>query len=62
MSGRLRRPERHQYWKRGEGTVDAQPEPGGGGHTEASQQKSKEGDATPDLFLKHPDTTLTTYV
>jgi hypothetical protein len=42
--------------------VDAQPEPGGGGDTEASQEKSKEGDATPDLLLKHPDTTLTTYV
>jgi hypothetical protein len=37
---------------------------GGGGDTEAKvrQQKSEDRDATPDLFLNHPDTTLVTYV
>jgi len=28
----------------------------------ARQQKSEEGDATPDLLLKHPDVILGTYV
>jgi hypothetical protein len=37
---------------------------GGGGDIEAKvrQQKSEDRDATPDLLLKHPDTTLATYV
>jgi hypothetical protein len=37
---------------------------GGGGDTEAKvrQQKSEDKDATPDLFSKHLDTTLATYV
>jgi hypothetical protein len=30
--------------------------------TEARQQKGEEGDATPDLVLKHPDATIATYV
>jgi hypothetical protein len=38
------------------------PAPGGGGDTKARQQKSGEADATSDLFLKHPDATLATYV
>jgi len=28
----------------------------------ARQQKSEEGDATPDLLLKHPNTTVLAYV
>jgi hypothetical protein len=38
--------------------VDAQPASGqGGGDTEekARQQKSEDRDATPNLFLKHPE-------
>jgi hypothetical protein len=41
---------------------DAQPAPKGGEDTEAWRQKSDEGDATPDLLLKHQDATLATYV
>jgi hypothetical protein len=51
--------------RRGRGAADAQPAPGrGGGDTEAKvrQQKSEDRDAIPDLLLKHPDATLSTYV
>jgi hypothetical protein len=41
--------------------MDALPAPGGG-HTKTMQQKMGRRDVTPDLFLKHPNTTLTTYV
>jgi hypothetical protein len=41
---------------------DAQPASGEGEDTEARQQKSDEGDATPDLLLKHRGATLATYV
>jgi len=34
----------------------------GGGQTEALQQKVGRGDATPDLLLEHPNTTVATYV
>jgi hypothetical protein len=34
----------------------------GGGHNEAMQQKTRRRDATPDLLLKHLNTTVTTYV
>jgi hypothetical protein len=34
----------------------------GGRDTDARQQKSKEGDATSDLLLKHPDASLAIYV
>ena len=47
--------------KEGEGAADAQPTLRGG-DIEARQHKSEEGDATPDLLLKHLDTTLPTYV
>jgi hypothetical protein len=43
--------------------VDAQPAPGGGGgDTEAMQQKARRRDATLNLLLKHPNTTLATYI
>jgi hypothetical protein len=32
----------------------------GGGHTETIQQKARRRDATPDLLLKHPNTTVAT--
>jgi hypothetical protein len=32
-----------------------------GGHTEMMQQKVRR-DATPDMLLKHPNTTVVTYV
>jgi hypothetical protein len=50
--------------RRGGGAADAQPAPGRGGDTEAKvrQQKSEDRDAIPDLLLKHPDATLSTYV
>jgi hypothetical protein len=40
------------------------PAPGGGGDIEVKvrQKKNEDRDATPDLLLKHPDTTLVTYV
>jgi hypothetical protein len=41
--------------------ADAQSVPGGG-DTEVRQQNSENGDTTPDLLLKHRDTTLATYV
>jgi hypothetical protein len=41
--------------------MDALPAPGGG-HTETMQQKVGRRDATPDLLLKHPNTTLATYI
>jgi hypothetical protein len=34
----------------------------GGRDTDARQQKSEEGGATPDLLLKHLDATLATYI
>jgi hypothetical protein len=37
------------------GGADVQPAPGGGGDTKARQQNSEEGDAIPDLVLKHPN-------
>jgi hypothetical protein len=52
-------------FRRGGGAANTQPMlGGGGGDTEAKvrQQKSEDRDATPDLFLKHLDTTLATYV
>jgi hypothetical protein len=52
-------------FRRGGGAADTQPVlGGGGGDTEAKvrQQKSEDRDATPDLLLKHLDTTLATYV
>jgi hypothetical protein len=38
--------------------------PGGRGDTEVKLrlQKSEDSDATPDLLLKYPDTTLSTYI
>jgi hypothetical protein len=39
--------------------LDAQPTPGGGEDTETAEG---EGDAIPDLLLKHSDATLATYV
>jgi hypothetical protein len=52
-----------QHPEEEEGAADAQPPPGGG-DTEAKvrQQKGEDKDTTPDLLLKHPDTTLATYV
>jgi hypothetical protein len=41
--------------------MDALPA-SGGGHTETMQQKATRRDATPDLLLKHPNTTLAAYV
>jgi len=37
--------------------MDALPAPGGK-HTEMMQQKARRRNATPDLFLKHPNTTV----
>jgi hypothetical protein len=34
----------------------------GGGHTEMIQQKVERRNATPDLLLKHLNTTIATYV
>jgi hypothetical protein len=50
--------------RRGGGAADAQPASERGGDTEAKvrQQKSEDRDAIPDLLLKHPDATLSTYV
>ena len=48
-----RHPKHHQHREEGEGTTDAQLVPGGGG---------EEGDATPDLLLKHTDAILAAYV
>jgi hypothetical protein len=39
--------------------MDALPVPRGG-HTEMMQQKVWRRDATPDLLLKHPNTTIAT--
>ena len=44
------RPECHQHRKRGERAADAQLASGEGGDTEVRQQKSEEGDATPNLL------------
>jgi len=41
--------------------MDVLPAPGGG-HTETMQQKARKRDATLDLLLKHPNTTVATYV
>jgi hypothetical protein len=40
--------------------MDALPTPGG--HTETMQQKVWRRDITPDLLLKHPNTTVATCV
>jgi hypothetical protein len=45
--------------------ADTQPPPGEGGgdsKVKVRWQKSKDKDATPNLFLKHPDATLAAYV
>jgi hypothetical protein len=41
--------------------MDALPAPGGG-HTEMMQRKLGRRDATLNLLLKHPNTTVATYV
>jgi hypothetical protein len=41
--------------------MDVLPE-SGGGHTETTQQKAGRRDATPDLLLEHPKTTVVTYI
>jgi hypothetical protein len=41
--------------------MNALPVPGGG-HTKTMQQKARRRDATPDLLLKHPNTTVVIYV
>jgi hypothetical protein len=41
--------------------MDALPAPRYG-HIETMQQKARRRDATPDLLLKHPNTTVATYV
>jgi hypothetical protein len=33
-----------------------------GEHTDAMQQKARRRDATPDLLLKHPNTTVAIYI
>jgi hypothetical protein len=48
--------------RRGGGAADAQPAPGGGRDTEAKVRQQEDKDATHDLFLKHPEATLATYV
>ena len=57
-----RRPKRHQHREEGKGAADVsrrreeEETPGQG------SRKSGEGDGIPDLLLKYPDATLTTYV
>ena len=61
--------EHHQHREEGEGAApacasssDAQPMLVGEGDAEARQRKGEEGDATSNLILKHPDTTLAIYI
>jgi hypothetical protein len=49
--------------RRGAGAADAQSTPGGGDtEVKVRQQKNENRDTTPDLLLKHPNTTLATHV
>jgi hypothetical protein len=41
--------------------MDALSAPGGG-HTKTMQQKASRRDATPDMLLKHPNTTVAIYI
>jgi hypothetical protein len=41
--------------------MDALPAPGGG-DTEMMQERARMRDTTPNLLLKHPNTTVATYV